>query len=139
MRNIYDPGMAGLEVVPAVEEVCLTSHEVPAQILEFIKLSKQQKSPSSSSLKTMFKEEDSLRLLPTLQEFLSTLSGSLSALRTGALFDAGDGAQFTENRDGVGAGSKLVAGAVARLEPGPPVFLAGEQVETIIYHNSSRQ
>merc|ERR1719431_221900 len=55
IKNIYDPGMHGLEVVPAVEEVNITNCDIPKELIDFINKSKQQKSECSSSLKTMFK------------------------------------------------------------------------------------
>lgn len=69
IKNIYDPGMPGLEVVPAVEEVEVAEVSVPAELVALIRASKLERSTSSSSLKSMFTEEDSLRILPTLNEF----------------------------------------------------------------------
>jgi hypothetical protein len=131
IKNIYDPGTLGIEVVPAVEEVVVSSIVVPRELLEFIKMSKQEKSSSSSSLKTMFKDEDMVRVLPTLPEFLVAMrkleSSEGSGVKKGFIYDDGDGGKFAEQRSVIPPGSKIICGAIVRLEEGP-VFLPGEEV-----------
>ena len=45
----------------------------------------------------------------------------------GFIFDDGDGAKFSEKKTHIPAGSKVISGAIVKLEEGP-VFLPGESV-----------
>ena len=72
IKNMYDPGMTGLEIVPAVEEVNISEVHIPHQLLDLIKSSKIEKSNSSSSLKSIFFDDNSIQVLPTLNEFTSS-------------------------------------------------------------------
>jgi len=134
IKNIYDPGMLGLEVVPAVEEVNITTCDIPKDLVDFIKRSKQQKSECSSSLKTMFKAEDSLRILPTLDEFQKSVKKmessifTFSNVRAGFICDDGDGAKFSEDKSCIPPGSKVISGVIVRLDEGS-VFIPGEEVK----------
>lgn len=134
IKNIYDPGTLGLEVVPAVEEVEVSRIDIPKELESFIKMSKQDKSTNSSSLKTMFKDEDTVRVLATLEEFLVVIkkmeaqSFIASNVLSGFIYDDGDGAKFSEKKTHIPAGSKVISGAIVKLEEGP-VFIPGESVE----------
>ena len=134
IKNIYDPGMHGLEVVPAVEEVNITNCDIPKELIDFINKSKQQKSECSSSLKTMFKDEDTLRILPTLDEFQKAIKKmdseifTFSNVRSGYIYDDGDGAKFSEEKSCIPPGSKIISGVIVRLED-TSVFIPGEEVK----------
>jgi len=134
IKNIYDPGMLGLEVVPAVEEVNLTSCEIPKELIDFINCSKQQKSECSSSLKTMFKDEDTLRILSTIDEFQKAVKKmdssifAFSNVKSGFIYDDGDGAKFSEEKSSIPPGSKVISGVIVRLDEAS-VFIPGEEVK----------
>ena len=132
IKNIYDPGTLGLEVVPAVEDVVISRMDIPRELRDFVHTSRQEKSEQSCSLATMFKDEDTVRVLATLEEFLVAARkleelGSPVGLRTGCLYDDGDGAKFTEEKTRFPVGSKVVRGVVVELEGGA-VFIPGEAV-----------
>ena len=133
IKNIYDPGTLGIEVVPAVEEVALSTIHIPNELIDFIRLSKKEKSPNSSSLKTMFKDEDTVRVLPTLEEFLraakmmETPGFVGSNVISGFMYDDGDGVKFCDKKARIPAGSKVIAGVIVKLEEGP-VFIPGEEI-----------
>ena len=134
IKNIYDPGMPGLEVVPAVEEVEVATINIPKELISLILASKLERSGSSSSLKSMFSEEDSLRILPTLTEFkhaMKKLTSSIfcySNVRAGFIYDDGDMSKFATDRESIPAGSKIVSGVIVSLEEGP-VFIPGENIQ----------
>ena len=134
IKNIYDPGMWGLEVVPAVEEVSSSNCQVKNEITDFIKVSKEQKLDSSSSLKTMFKDDDALRILPIMDEFLKAMKKmessafNCSNVRFGYMYDDGDGVKFSEERLDIPHGSKVISGVIVTLEDGP-FFIPGEEVK----------
>jgi hypothetical protein len=133
IKNIYDPGTLGIEVVPAVEEVVIARMDIPKELIDFVKTSKKEKSGNSSSLKTMFKDEDTVRVLATLDEFLVVLkkmeapSFISSSVIFGFIYDEGDGAKFSEKTKNIPTGSKVISGAIVRLEEGP-VFVPGESI-----------
>ena len=131
IKNIYDPGTLGIEVVPAVEEVVIAKMEVPKELIEFVKMSKKEKSVNSSSLKTMFKDEDTVRVLATLEEFLLVVkkmeAPSFVSSIFGFIYDEGDGAKFSEKKKNIPSGSKIISGVIVRLEDGP-VFVPGELI-----------
>ena len=134
IKNIYDPGMPGLEVVPAVEEVNVPSVNIPKELIELIMNSKLEKSGSSSSLKTMFGDEESVRLLPTLTEFLKGMGKldspifAYSNVRAGYIYEDGDMPKFAEDKQHIPSGSKIVSGIIVRMDDGP-VFIPGENVK----------
>ena len=125
--------MHGLEVVPAVEEVNITNCDIPKELIDFINKSKQQKSECSSSLKTMFKDEDTLRILPTLDEFQKAIKKmdseifTFSNVKSGYIYDDGDGAKFSKEKSCIPPGSKIISGVIVRLED-VSVFIPGEVV-----------
>ena len=131
IKNIYDPGTLGIEVVPAVEEVVIAKMEIPKELIEFVKMSKKEKSVNSSSLKTMFKDEDTVRVLATLEEFLLVVkkmeAPSFVSSIFGFIYDEGDGAKFSEKKKNIPSGSKIISGVIVRLEDGP-VFVPGESI-----------
>ena len=133
IRNIYDPGMTGLEIVPAVEEVTVPAVNIPRQLVDLIQASKLEKSGSSSSLKTMFCDEDAVRILPTMAEFLKALRKlespifTYSNVRVGYIYEDGDMPKFAFDKQSIPSGSKIVSGIIVRLEDGP-VFLPGENI-----------
>ena len=134
LKNVYDPGMLGLEVVPSVEEVLLSTCNVSKDVIDFIKKSKEQKFESSSSLKTLFKDDDAIRILPTLEEFQKAMKNMESAAfcnshaTFGFVYEDGDGVKFSEERQDIPAGSKIISGVIIRLDDGP-VFLPGERTK----------
>ena len=134
LKNFYDPGMLGLEVVPAVEEVLLSSCSLSPDVINFIKRSKEQKFESSSSLKSVFKDDDAIRILPTLGEFqmamkkMESAAFSNSNATFGFVYEDGDGVKFSEERQDIPAGSKIISGVIIRLDDGP-VFLPGEKTK----------
>ena len=81
----------------------------------------------------MFKNEDVVRILATLEEFLEVVKKIeasnfvSSSVIFGFVYDDGDGAKFLENRKNIPSGSKIVSGALVRLSEGP-VFVPGESV-----------
>ena len=131
IKNIYDPGTLGIEVVPAVEEVVIAKMEIPKELIEFVKMSKKEKSVNSSSLKTMFKDEDTVRVLATLEEFLLVVkkmeAPSFVSSIFGFIYDEGDGAKFSEKKKNIPSGSKIISGVIVRLDDGP-VFVPGESI-----------
>ena len=85
------------------------------------------------TIKTMFKDEDTVRVLATLDEFLVVLkkmeapSFISSSMIFGFIYDEGDGAKFSEKTKNIPTGSKVISGAIIRLEEGP-VFVPGESI-----------
>ena len=134
LKNVYDPGMSGLEFVPAVEEVNINSCNVSNELLDFINRSKQEKSESSSSLKTVFNDEDALRILPFLHEFLEAVKKMESSVfyysnvKFGFIYEEGDGVKFSEEKSDIPAGSKIISGVIVKLDDGP-FFIPGEQIK----------
>ena len=134
IKNIYDPGMPGIEIVPSVEEVNISSATIPKELIELIKNSKLDRSGSSSSLKSLFSEEESVRILPSMTEFLKAirkLDSSIftySNVRAGFIYEDGDMIKFTAVKKDIPAGSKIVSGIIVRLEDGP-VFIPGENIK----------
>ena len=134
IKNIYDPGMQGIEIVPAVEEVSVSSVNIPKELIELIRNSKLEKSGSSSSLKTMFSDEEALRILPSLTEFLKAIRKLESSIFTysnvqaGYIYDDGDMPKFATAKQDIPSGSKIVSGVIVRMED-KPVFIPGENIK----------
>ena len=134
MKNIYDPGMCGLEVVPAVEEVTVSACCVAQEILDLVKMSKLHNLESSSSLKSVFKDDDALRILPFMDEFLKSMEKMKSSVfislnvTFGYVYDDGDGVKFSEEKMHIPAGSKIISGVIVKLEDGP-LFIPGEKIK----------
>ena len=133
IKNIYDPGMFGLEVVPAVEEVSINNCPISKELIELIKKSKDQNLESSSSLKSMFKDDDALRILPFMDEFLKAIqkmqssSFYFSNVKFGYIFEDDDGVKFIEDKTHIPKGSKIVSGVIVTLDDGP-FFIPGEEI-----------
>ena len=88
----------------------------------------------TSSLKSMFSHEDSLKILPTLAEFeemakkLSAASGDGDAeMRMGCMYDNGDGIKFCPDVCAAPVGANVIVGAVLRAESGFK-FVPGERI-----------
>ena len=136
IKNFYNPGMSGLEIVPAVEEVSLSPLAIAPELINLIVNSKQDRlaaAGTSTSLKSMFSDEDTVRILPTLAEFLRAMDKLQSAIFTysnvtaGFVYNDGDMAKFSPDRAAIPANAKIVAGIIVRLEDGP-VFIPGETI-----------
>ena len=125
--------MKGLEVVPGVEEVIVADINIPQQLIQLIKSSKLAKSNSSSSLKTIFSEESSLRILPTFAEFVKAMQKiespifSYSNVMFGFMFDDGDMVKFSPNLKEIPSRSKIISGVIIKLDDAS-IFIPGENI-----------
>ena len=133
IKNMYDPGMRGLEVVPSVEEVNVSEVNIPSALIELIKLSKMEMSNNSSSLKTIFADEYSLRILPTYSEFVKAMKKmestifSYSNVKFGYMFDDGDMVKFAADLKDIPGRSKIISGAIIKLDESS-IFIPGENI-----------
>ena len=135
LKNIYDPGMCGVEFVPAVEEVIINKCNMKNEIIDFVKISKEQRPDTSSSLKTIFKDDDALRILPFLDEFLQAVKKMespvfyLSHVTFGYIYDEGDGVKFSEDKADIPHGSNTISGVIVKLGTEGPFWVPGEQIK----------
>ncbi len=146
IKNVYIPDHSGLEMVPVVEEFAIDPCNISKELLEFIHKSKSESTGYTSSLKSMFACQESLKILPNLNEF-EVIGKTLNAsggqkLRMGCMYDRGDGAKFIQDISQVPAGANIIMGAVVMVSPsggagnnadddgdGVPKFVPGEIVK----------
>jgi len=136
-KNVYVPDHPGLELVPLMEGETLTPMvpEINPKLIDLVVKSKTEDFDRNSSLKSMFADEESLKILPTLEEFCdighalqSGLDG-VSILRVGCVYDRGDGVKFADDPGEVGPGANIIVGAVVETaNSGGPKFVPGEMI-----------
>lgn len=124
-RNVFIPDGPGLEIVPAGLEGEIepnnTTKSLPMQLVNYIKQSLQSLEDcefnSCWSLKSMFAAEDAIKVLPTLDEFHSTMTSQNAKLfvRKGCIFDNGDGAKFCDDVKLAPKDSNVIVGAIFRI------------------------
>ena len=131
IKNVYVPDQPGLEVVPLVEDLDIQRCEIPAELVQLIRESRQSGQTISSSLKSMFACEESLKSLPTLQEFeeISKKLADPSCLTPGCMYDHGDGAKFCPDPSSAPQGANVILGFIVNTKSTGPMFVPGERVK----------
>lgn len=125
-RNVYIPDGPGLEMVPYLEAEMQPQHDlkIPSGLEEYIKqsLDGQEDAEFNNcwSLKSMFANanEDAIKILPTLEEFLSAMTADVEKelfVRRGCIYDNGDGPQFCEKPSCAPKDSNVIVGAIFKV------------------------
>jgi hypothetical protein len=143
-KNVYVPDHPGLEMVPLVEGEALkpSACTVSRELIDLVARSRREGFDRNSSLKSMFADEESLRVLPTLEEFVdigkhlaaagidtAKEDGRIKFMRVGCLYDRGDGVKFADDPSEVAAGANIIVGAIIETEGSQgPKFVPGERV-----------
>ena len=124
-KNVYVPDAQGLELVPMLEDIAIQDCVLQAELLALIRQSKSEgcQSTISSSLKSMFACEDSMKILPTLAEFElvgkklkeAEINGS-GTFRIGCMYDHGDGVKWSDSPETAPVGANVILGAIVDIE-----------------------
>ena len=127
IKNVYVPDEPGLEIVPYFIDTLFNEVEVSAAMVSFIENSKKSNFLSTSSLKSMFANEEALKVLPNLSEFqeMGEKFLSISKLEMGCMYDQGDGIKYATDSNLAPTGSNIVTGAIFETDSGPK-FIPGE-------------
>ncbi len=127
-RKVYISDGPGLEIVPYLEAEM--SHDqdlkIPGGLEDYITQTFDGQEDGDFngcwSLKSMFSasNEDAIKILPTLDEFLSAMTADPEKelfVRTGCIYDTGDGPKFCENPASAPKDSNVIVGAIFKILP----------------------
>ena len=128
-RNVYIPDGPGLEIVPFLEAEmssqegeCKIPIGLDDHILQSLADGKDDSEDFNTcwSLKSMFANgnEDAIKILPTLDEFLSAMTADPEKelfVRKGCIYDNGDGPKFCESPKQAPKDSNVIVGAIFKV------------------------